>query len=50
MPSFAIMKEDYLQNPVKQAKVHDLEKHTDQLVYDLYELAPEEIEIVEGKR
>jgi len=39
-----------LQNPDKQAKVRDLEKHIDQLVYKLYDLTEEEIEIVEGKR
>ena len=41
--------DDYLQNPDKQAKVHDLEKQIDQLVYKLYDLPPEEIAIVEGK-
>jgi hypothetical protein len=38
---------DYLQNPDKQVKIHDLEKHIDQMVYKLYDLAPEEIAIVE---
>jgi len=42
--------EDYLQNLDKQAKVHDLEKQIDQLVYKLYDLTPEEIAIVERKR
>ena len=33
--NFAITNaEDYLQNLDKQAKVHDLEKHIDQLVYN----------------
>lgn len=41
--------EDYLQNPDKQAKVHDLEKHIEQMVYKLYDLTQEEIAIVEGK-
>lgn len=38
---------DYLKNPDKQAKVQKLEKEIDKLVYDLYELTPEEIKIVE---
>ena len=38
--------DDYLDNPDKQAKVKRLEKEIDQLVYKLYELTPEEIEIV----
>ena len=47
---FTITKDgDYLQNIDKQAKVHDLEKHIDQLVYKLYGLAPEEIAIIEGR-
>ena len=41
--------EDYLQNPDKQAKVHDLEKHIEQMVYKLYDLTQEEIAIVEGR-
>jgi adenine-specific DNA-methyltransferase len=40
---------DYLQNSDKQAKVKEYEKQIDELVYKLYELTPEEIEIVEGK-
>lgn len=49
--------EDYLQNIDKQAKVLDLERQidpvrcllsnrVDQMVYKLYDLTPEEIEIV----
>jgi len=38
---------DYLQNPEKQAKVKEYERQIDQLVYKLYNLTPEEIEIVE---
>lgn len=38
---------DYLQNPVKQAKVKEYEKQIDQMVYKLYNLTPEEIEIIE---
>jgi len=38
-----------LQSPDKQAKVHDLKKYIDSLVYKLYDLTPEEIAIVEGK-
>ena len=41
--------EDYLHNPDKQAKVHDFEKHIDQIVYKLCDLTPEEIAIVEGR-
>ena len=41
---------DYLQNPAKQAKVKEYEKQIDQLVYKLYDLTPEEIEIVEGRK
>ena len=41
--------EDYLQNPKKQNKVKTLEAEIDQLVYKLYDLAPEEIKIVEGE-
>ncbi|MCL4478234.1 MAG: BREX-1 system adenine-specific DNA-methyltransferase PglX [Deltaproteobacteria bacterium] len=40
---------DYLRNPDKQTKVKELEKEIDRLVYQLYNLTPEEIEIVEGK-
>ncbi|MDD5192510.1 MAG: Eco57I restriction-modification methylase domain-containing protein [Candidatus Nanoarchaeia archaeon] len=39
--------EDYLKNPEKQAIVKALEKRIDKMVYDLYELTPEEIKIVE---
>mgnify|MGYP000939911609 CR=1 FL=1 len=39
--------EDYLQNPEKQTKVKEYERQIDQLVYQLYSLTPEEIEIVE---
>lgn len=40
--------EDYLENSGKQAQVKEYEKQIDQMVYKLYELTPEEIEIVEG--
>jgi len=40
--------EDYLSNPAKQAKVRDLECKIDQMVYQLYNLTPEEIAFVEG--
>jgi len=39
--------EDYLANPDKQAKVKELERQIDQLVYQLYDLTPEEIAVVE---
>jgi hypothetical protein len=41
--------EDYLQNPDKQAKVHDLEKQIEQMVYKLYDLTSADIVIVEGR-
>ena len=40
--------DDYLDNPDKQAKVKKLEEEIDKLVYELYELTPEAIEIVEA--
>lgn len=39
---------DYLDSPEKQARVKTLEKEIDQLVYELYDLTPEEIAIVEN--
>ena len=39
---------DYPGNPQKQTRVKTLEKQIDQLVYKLYDLTPEEIQIVEG--
>ncbi|HUS51703.1 MAG TPA: TaqI-like C-terminal specificity domain-containing protein, partial [Candidatus Paceibacterota bacterium] len=46
---FAIIKsEDYLTNPEKQTKVKGLEKQIDQLVYKLYGLTDDEIEIIEN--
>ncbi|HOM27721.1 MAG TPA: class I SAM-dependent DNA methyltransferase, partial [bacterium] len=39
---------DYLSNPQKQAKVKELEREIDQLVYKLYNLTEGEIEIIEG--
>jgi adenine-specific DNA-methyltransferase len=39
--------EDYLQNPQKQAKVKQYERQIDQLVYKLYGLTKEEIEVIE---
>ena len=38
---------DYPQNPEKQRNVSEYEKQIDQIVYKLYDLTPEEIEIVE---
>ena len=47
---FAITKDDdYLQNIDKQAKVSDVERQIDQMVYTLYDLTPEKIAIVEGE-
>jgi len=42
--------EDYLKNSDKKAKVKAYEKRIDKMVYDLYELTPEEIKIVEGEK
>lgn len=39
---------DYLKNPSKKEEVKEYEKKIDQMVYKLYELNPEEIEIVES--
>jgi adenine-specific DNA-methyltransferase len=39
---------DYESDPQKQAKVKDLEKQIDHLVYKLYNLTEEEIKIIEG--
>jgi hypothetical protein len=39
--------EDYSDNPEKQSKVKKLEKEIDKLVYELYGLSEEEIEIIE---
>ena len=40
--------EDYLTNPVKQSEVRECELKIDQLVYDLYELTPDEITVIEN--
>jgi adenine-specific DNA-methyltransferase len=42
--------EDYLQNPRGEAKVKELERQIDQLVYQLYGLTKEEIAIIEGSQ
>ena len=39
---------DYLENPTKKARIHDYEHQIDQMVYELYDLAEEEIKIVEN--
>jgi len=39
--------DDYLDNPNKQAKVKEYERQIDQLVYKLYGLTDDEIEIIE---
>jgi hypothetical protein len=41
--------DDYLGSSVKNAKVKALEAEIDQLVYQLYDLTPEEIAVVEGR-
>ena len=38
-----------LTNLAKQAKVKELERQIDQMVYELYGLTGEEIAVVEGK-
>jgi len=38
---------DYLENPAKQARVHEYERQIDQMVYKLYGLTEEEIKIIE---
>ncbi|MEM5831657.1 MAG: TaqI-like C-terminal specificity domain-containing protein, partial [Candidatus Aenigmatarchaeota archaeon] len=40
--------DDYLSNPQKQAKVKELEKEIDRLVYKLYDLTEDEIKIIES--
>ena len=40
--------DDYLQSSQKQTEVKALEAEIDQLVYQLYGLTPEEIEVVEN--
>ncbi len=42
--------EDYFQNPRKQAKLKELEREIDKLVYQLYGLTDDEIKIIEGKQ
>ena len=42
--------DDYLENPAKEARVHDYERQLDQLVYNLYGLTEEEIKIVEKNK
>ncbi|MGA8848201.1 MAG: hypothetical protein WB564_00025 [Dehalococcoidia bacterium] len=42
--------EGYLSNPAKQARIKELERQIDQMVYELYGLTPEEIAAVEGKK
>ncbi len=39
---------DYLNNPEKQSKVSALERQIDKMVYELYDLTPEETALVEG--
>ena len=41
---------DYLENPIKKEEVKEYDKQIDQLVYKLYDLTPEEIEIVENSQ
>lgn len=41
--------DDYFSNPTKQARVKELERRIDQMVYELYGLTPEEIGVVKGR-
>ena len=43
-----ISPEYYLSNSAKQAKVKEIERQIDKMVYQLYGLTPEEIAIIEG--
>lgn len=43
-----IKDEDYLTNPIKQAKVKEFEREIDEMVYELYGLTEDEIAVVEG--
>ena len=45
---FTINGDDYANNPATQAKVEELERQNDKMVYELYGLTPEEIAVVEG--
>ena len=40
----------YLDNPDKQEKIMKLEQEIDKLIYNLYELSPEQIKIIEDNR
>jgi len=39
---------DYPTNPSKQSRVKEYERQIDQMVYELYDLSPEEIAVIEG--
>jgi hypothetical protein len=41
---------DYFENEAKQARVKELEHQIDRMVYELYGLTPDEIEVVESKK
>jgi hypothetical protein len=47
---FLTQADDYPQNKTKQAKVKEYEKEIDQMVYKLYDLTEEEINIIEGEK
>jgi hypothetical protein len=38
----------YKEDPVRQNEIDSFQKRIDQLVYELYDLTPEEIKIIEG--
>lgn len=42
--------DDYQQSPTKRAKVKEYERKIDEMAYKLYDLTPDEIAIIEGKR
>jgi hypothetical protein len=39
---------DYLENPAKKEEIKEYEKQIDQMVYEPYNLTPEEIAIIKG--
>jgi len=43
----SITKDEYLENPKKQAQVKEYEQQIDRMVYELYDLTDEEIKTIE---
>lgn len=42
--------DDYLENSSKQIRIKEYERQIDQMVYKLYDLTDEEIDIIEGNK